>query len=447
MIEELLSRDEGKTLEFKESTQSLSNIIKTVIAFANTAGGIIVIGVQDRTKKIIGVEKALDEEERLINAISDSIAPFLVPNIEIQTYRKKELIIIKVAQAAGPYYLKASGPDAVLVRSGSTNRLADDELLNSLRLFAKKMTFDEVPFFGKIDLIDMQSIKNSFKEVNKTITHKKLEDLGLVVTHMGDQYPSNGGIILYGTNREKDFPDAIIRCAKFIGTDKAHIHDHMDIKAYPTIALDQAISFVEKNTFKGAIIGRMRRTDIPQYPPAAIREAIINAIIHSDYSVKGSSIMIAIFDDRIEISNPGGLTFGMTIEDAIAGSSKVRNRIIARIFKELDLIEHWGSGLQRIISACEQRGLEKPLFQERINEFKITLYAIKSRKIILEPFQEELVTYLKKKEKISTKEAAELWNINTRNALRRLKYLVDAGIIKKIGTSLKDPHSGYILVK
>jgi ATP-dependent DNA helicase RecG len=102
MIEELLSREEGKTLEFKESTQSLSNIIKTVIAFANTAGGIIVIGVQDRTKKIIGIEKALDEEERLINTISDSIAPFLIPNIEIQTYRKKALIIIKVAQAAGP---------------------------------------------------------------------------------------------------------------------------------------------------------------------------------------------------------------------------------------------------------------------------------------------------------------------------------------------------------
>jgi len=447
MIEKWLSQDESKTLEFKEGTQSLTNIIKTVVAFANTAGGIIIIGVQDRTKKIVGVKNALDEEERLISSISDSISPFLIPHVEIQTYRKKELIIIKIAQAAGPYYLKASGPDAVLVRSGSTNRLADAELINSLRLFARKTTFDETPFLNKKAMLDMQAIKKSFKEVKKTITNKKLENLGLLVTHMGDTYPSIGAMILFGTSREKDFPDAIIRCAKFIGTNKAYIHDHIDITAYPTSALDQAISFVEKNSFKSATIGRMRRTDIPQYPPIAIREAITNAIIHADYAIKGASIMIAMFDDRIEITNPGGLTFGMTIEDAIAGSSKVRNRVIAKIFKELDLIEHWGSGLQRIIQTCTEKDLKAPMFEEHINEFKITLYATKSSQTSRAPFQEEFITYLKKKEKISTKEAADLWDISTRNALRRLKNLADAGIIKKVGTSLKDPHSGYILAK
>ena len=100
MIEKLLAQNEGQTLEFKESTKSLLPIIKAVVAFANTAGGVIVIGVEDKSKKIIGIEEVLDEEERLVNAISDSIEPFLVPDIEIQNFRNKELIIINIPHTA-----------------------------------------------------------------------------------------------------------------------------------------------------------------------------------------------------------------------------------------------------------------------------------------------------------------------------------------------------------
>jgi ATP-dependent DNA helicase RecG len=446
MLETILTQQESKTLEFKENAESLQNIVKTVVAFANTAGGTIVIGVEDRTKRLIGVEKALDHELRLVNAISDSIAPFLIPNIEIQNYRNKEFIIIKVPQIAGPFYLKSAGRDhGVLVRSGSSNRVADAEMIDALRLFARKVTFDEIPFLEDADVLDIKSIESTFGEVHKSVTKKKLEDLGLLVTNAGRLYPTNGGIILFGANRERAFPDAIVRCARFAGVTKAEIFDHIDITSYPTLAIDEAIRFVEKNTFKGAEIGRMRRKDIPQYPPVAIREAIINAIMHADYSIKGSSIMIAIFDDRIEISNPGGLHFGMTMEDAIGGSSKVRNRVIARVFRELNLIEHWGSGLQRIIKSCEQRGLERPLFHERINEFKVTLYAIKAHHLILEPFQKEIVTYLETKGRIGTKEAAELWKTTPRNALRRLKKLADIGIISKVSLSEKDPYGVYLL--
>ena len=231
------------------------------------------------------------------------------------------------------------------------------------------------------------------------------------------------------------------------GFSKANAFDHATIKSYPTIALDEAIRFVEKNTFKGAVIGRTRRVDVPQYPIVAVREAIINAIVHADYAIKGSSILIAIFDDRIEITNPGGLRMGMTMEDALGGSSKVRNRVIARIFNELGFIEQWGSGLKKIIESCEQRGLEKPTFEDRIDEFKVTLFATQSRKIIIDDSQKALLELLKKKEKISTKEAAEFWNIAPRNARIKLKALLDIGLIVKIGSSPKDPRSGYVLVK
>ena len=447
MIEDILTKDESKVLEFKESAHSLPGIIKTVIAFANTAGGLIVIGIQDRTKKIVGVSNALNEEERLINAISDSIAPILVPNVEIQTYRKKELILIHIPHVAGPYYLKSAGPEqGVYVRIGSTSRIADAEMIETLRLFAKRITYDEIPYARtKTNVLDGKVITNLFLEVGKNFTPEKAETLGLIATHGEQTHPSFGGIILFGLDRLKIFPDAIIRCVRFIGINKAKVLDHSEITSYPVFALNEAINFVERNTSKCAKFGRTKRIDIPQYPTLAIREAIINAIVHADYAVKGASIMIAIFDDRIEITNPGGIPLGMTLERALAGSSRVRNRVIAKVFRELNLIEQWGSGLQRIIHTCTQQGLKKPLFQDFNVEFMVTLYATKTHEVALDPLQKEFVGYLEKKEKLSTKEAAEFWNIAPRNARIKLKNLLDAGIIKKIGTSAKDPQSRYIL--
>ncbi|MFH1832066.1 MAG: helix-turn-helix domain-containing protein [bacterium] len=449
MIEELLTRNEDKTLDFKESTQSLPSIVKTVVAFANTAGGILVIGVQDRTKKIVGVPNALDEEERLANVISDSIVPFLVPNIEIQTYRKKELILIHVPHVAGPYYVKSAGTErGVFVRCGSTSRVADAEMLETLRLYTKKISFDEISYGqAKTNALDWDVIKKLFEQVDKKITERKAEDLGLLVTHASKTSPSFGGIILFGSNRLRVFPDAIIRCVRFIGTNKAHVLDHIELDSYPVLALDQAIHFIEKNTLTSAKIGRTKRTDIKQYPPVAIREALVNALLHADYAAKGASIMIAVFDDRIEITSPGGVPLGMTLERALAGSSRVRNRVIARVFRELKLSEQWGSGLQRIIDSCEQKGLESPKFEDLITEFKVTLYAREIRSISIDASQKEFIGYLKKKEKISTKQAAEFFGIAPRNARVKLKKLVDSGLIKKIGTSAKDPHGRYVLAQ
>lgn len=447
-LENLLLKNEGKTLEFKENTRSITGIIKTIIAFANTAGGTIVIGVEDTTKKIVGLENSLQEEERLANTISDSIAPLIVPDIEIQTYRDKEIILIHVPHVVGPYYLKNVGQEkGVYVRFGSTNRVVDAIMLDALKLFAKNRSFDQLPYLHEESEFDWEYINKVFSKVHRTVTEQKAEAIELITKHSGKKFPSIGGIILFGTNRNILFPDAMIRCARFLGTDRSNILDSIDIASYPILAIEEAIRFIERNTSVKSEIGRIYRTDIPEYPPVAIREAIINAILHADYALKGSTITVAIFDDRIEITNPGGLVFGQTLEKALSGSSIIRNAVIAHTFRELKLIERWGSGLRRIIDACKQRGLEQPRFEERETEFRVTLFNAKLRKASLSEPQEALLTYLKKKKKITTKEAAALWKITPRNALVRLKYLVELGLIKKIGTSAKDPHSGYILTK
>ena len=128
-----------------------------------------------------------------------------------------------------------------------------------------------------------------------------------------------------------------------------------------------------------------------------MRELITNALMHADYSIIGSTIMVAVFSDRLEISNPGWIQFCMTLEDALTGSSRLRNRVIARIFRELKLTEHWGSGMQRVVEACAKAGLQAPLFQDLGTAFKVTLYAAAVRERKLNKAQEQLVTHIKHK--------------------------------------------------
>ena len=141
-----------------------------------------------------------------------------------------------------------------------------------------------------------------------------------MLTHQGNkETPSFGGIILFGTNRLKAFPEAIIRCARFAGNERDEIIDQADIDIYLPLALEEAIKFIQRNTALSSEIKELARKDIPQYPPRAIREAVMNAIMHADYAMRGVYISIAIFDNRIEITNPGGLPLGFTMERALAG--------------------------------------------------------------------------------------------------------------------------------
>ncbi len=446
MIEEYLSQNESKTLEFKENTRSLSGIVKTVVAFANTSGGILLIGIRDKAKEIVGVSDSLQEEERIANAISDSIAPLIIPDIEIHTYRDRELIVIRVPHAAGPFYLKAEGEKrGVYIRFGSTNRIADEEMLSSLKLFSENRSYDELP--SPKGILDEKAIEKAFAVVKKHPTKKHLEALNVLTEHLGKSITTNGGALLFGLNRLSLYPDALIRCARFKGVTKEKIIDSVEITSSLPLAVEETIAFIEKNTRTESIIGRIYRKDIPEYPPFTLREAVINAIVHSDYSMKGCHIQIAIFDDRVEFTNPGGLPFGQTIQKALQGFSKLRNRVIGRVFKELKLIEQWGSGLQRIIVVCAQEGLDAPLIEEHNNQFRLTLYVKRSQPRQLSVWEEILIEHLAEKQSITTKEAAKMWKVSDRTARTRLKNMTESGRIQRIATSEKDPFAIFIIRK
>jgi len=444
MIEELLARNEGKTIEFKETAKSLQGIVKAVIAFANTAGGTLVIGIKDKTKEVVGISNVLQEEERISSALVDNISPLLIPDIEIHSYQGKELLVLRVPHGVGPYFMKSDGiENGVYIRFGSTNRVADAEMVSSLRLLAANTGYDELPHIR--GQLDFELMKTVFDRIKKVPTPQVCENLGIVTNSSGKTCPTNGGILLFGTDRLKFFPDSLIRCACFLGTTKEKILDHADINNSLFLSIDPAITFIERNIRKEAKIGRIFREDILEYPPYAIREAVINAILHADYAMKGCHIQIAIFEDRIEFTNPGGLPFGQTIEKAISGSSRLRNRVIGRVFRELQIIEQWGSGLQRIIGTCKKQGLKTPLIEELNNQFRLTLYSNQIEEIEVEPWGKLLIKFLKEEGEVTPKGAAKIWKISTRSARDRLKSLQEDGFILRIGKSTNDPYLKYVL--
>ncbi|MCP1662143.1 MULTISPECIES: AlbA family DNA-binding domain-containing protein [Methanocalculus] len=375
-ISERIAKPEGKTLAFKRDLSSPKNILKTVVAFANTAGGHILIGVDDDSREIVSISDPLDEEERLCSLIADSIAPGLVPEIELVSINNKTLLAVEVYPGSQrPYYLKKEGPfDGVYVRLGSTNRKADQELISELRRSVSGISFDEMPLPDLTgDDLDTDAARRQFRG-QRDLTDEEILTLKLLVPVQGKLVPTTGGMLLFGKKREYYFPDAWIQCGRFIGVDKAYIFDHIEIHEHLPDAVGSVMLFLKKHAFRGADFSGIRRRDVWSIPLTILREAIINAIVHADYSQKGAPIRVSFFDDRIEIENPGILLPGMIIEDVKHGVSKIRNRVIARVFKELDLIEQWGSGFRRILREAKDLGLPEPEIIEIGMRVRVTVF-------------------------------------------------------------------------
>jgi ATP-dependent DNA helicase RecG len=246
----------------------------------------------------------------------------------------------------GPFYLKQKGRDkGVMVRLGSSTRQATPEIIKELEIRHQSSSFDAMPCLQA--------------------TEANLKTLKILVNYGKQLVPSNAGIILFGTEeiRQQVFPMAIVSCARFDGTDKAHFIDQQDIDSILG-AVDEVPKFIRRNTRMGAVIETIKRQDIPEYSPVAIREGLLNALMHADYSYNNLKHFVSIFDDRLEIRSPGTLPPGMTIESLKEGISIPRNMVIAGIFKKLGWIEQFGTGYRRIKEACERDNYPIPEWRE-----------------------------------------------------------------------------------
>ncbi len=446
-IIELLKKTEGKILEFKRDLSSPEGILRVLVAFANTAGGTLVIGVEDGNHTVRGIDEPLAMEERLASIITDSIQPKVIPNIEIIPWRKTYLIAIEIYPSPyRPHYLKTLGLEkGTYVRVGSTNRLADSSLIAELQRLSRGESFDMQPMLDlSSEAIDFRVASELFAKYRK-LKKADLETLHLVARYQGHVVPTVGGMLLFGKEREKYFPEAWIQAGRFSGKTKTNIIDTMELHDSPVVAIYKAMKFVKKHSLQSFEIKEAARDEKWNIPQVAVREAIINAVVHADYSQHGSPIRVAIYDDRLEIENPGLIPFNLTLSDLYQGVSKLRNPVIGRVFHELRLIERWGSGIRRMIESCEGAGLQKPLLEEIGTHFRVTIFTEQKFELKLSDIDYKILHSLEVKGGLSTQEVAKQIMLSTRSTRLRLLSLIDRGLVREIGSSPQDPRKKYFL--
>ena len=449
LLADLLTQAEGKALEFKRDLSSPDKVIRTVVAFANGAGGTIIIGVEDGTRRVAGIADPQKLEERLASMIWDRIEPRLAPELHLIPWRKTNVLAVHVYPSAQrPHFIKALGfPSGVYVRVGSTNRVADPSQVHELRRFVLGTSFDEEPIPElNTEALDFRAASECFAEFRK-LKADDFKRLQLTTTHQRKEVPTVGGVILFGKNRLKHFPDAFVRAGCFKGRDKAMILDSAEINEYPVIAVDRALQFIQRNIRRGFTIGEAKHTEAWQFPLTALREALINAVVHADYGQGGTQVRVAIFENRIEIDNPGGLPPGLTIEEIRRGVSKLRNRVIGRVFHELHLIEQWGSGIQRMIDACGKAGLPEPHFEEVGSGFRVTFSLERFARPNMDAIDEGIIAAIRESPGISTSGIAGSIKRTTRSTRDRLNRLVALGLIVPIASGPRDPRKGFHLAK
>jgi ATP-dependent DNA helicase RecG len=470
-IAHLLKQPEGKTLEFKENLSSPRGVLRAIVAFANTAGGTVIIGVEDKSKHVCGVEGPHALEEKLANLIDDNIAPQILPEIEVVPWRNLYLLVVQVfPSSVRPHYVKQDGPEkGVYIRVGSTNRLADSIMQTELRRVKIEDSFDKQPISTlSLEAIDFRVASELFTPVRK-LAQVDLESLDLVTTYQEKKVPTVGGLILFGTDRLKYFPDAWIQVGRFSGVTKTKIFDTQEITSYPILAIDEVMNFIKKHAMHGIAIpgagygggsgsgagfgdgagygGRSlsRHAETWSLPLTAVREAIINAVVHADYAQQGAPIRLSIFDDRIEIENPGLLLFGLTVDEIKRGVSKLRNRVIGQVFYRLGLIERWGSGIRRIIDSCREAGFAEPLFEEIGTHFRVTLFTQSISDPFLDEIEYAIIRVLTDKNGASTKEISEKIGRSVRATRTRLNVLIEKGLVIAVGSGVNDPQRKYFL--
>src|SRR3989344_3071392 len=263
MLEELLSKNEGKTLEFKENTQSLQKIVQTVIAFANTAGGVLLLGVKNGTKEVLGLSNVLQEEEKIANAVADSVTPLLVPNLQFCSWRGRDLLIVTVPYSPSLYHLKSKGEvEGTFIRLGSTNRVADAHIIAEMRRLKEHTSFDQLPDCKfSINDFDFELAKEMFAAVGKTFNHAKAKTLELFIDYQSETYPTKGGLLLFGKNRDKLFLDPLVRIARFEGVSKNATIDDQEIKSPLPQALEEILGFIRRHTSISSSIKGIRREE------------------------------------------------------------------------------------------------------------------------------------------------------------------------------------------
>jgi ATP-dependent DNA helicase RecG len=362
----ILQKGEGYKIEFKENVNS--DLSKEMIAFANSSGGRIFIGVNDDSQ-IIGIKKSND----LSSKIQD-IAQNCDPSIPIHIIDFENIIILEIPEGLNKPYRNSKG---FFIRNGANSQKMTTAEITSFLQTEGKVRFDEI-VREDIDF-DVNFDKKAFSEFIKLSSisgtldpESLLHNLDSIVVTKGKVFFNNAGLLFFSKDPISYLFYCSVVCALYKGNEKLTILDRKELKGNLIQNVEDSLLFLKKHLNLRYEIHATRREEILEIPEIALRETVINSICHRDYFEKGAQVMIEIFDDRVEISNPGGLPKGLTPEK-FGKRSIARNPIIANLFQRARFIEKMGTGINRIRQAMHEAALPDPTF-EYDGYFVVTLY-------------------------------------------------------------------------
>lgn len=424
---------ESKTVEYKR--EYIDDIKYTVIAFANTDGGKLYIGMED-DGQVYGVPDPDGIMLRVTNMIRDAIRPDVTMFTEVYLLEmeNKPVVAVNVQRGtARPYYLAAKGvrPEGVYVRQGSSSVPASETaILNMIRETSgdryedarslnQQLTFDETAaYFARREVPFGEKQMRTLNMVSEDGTYTNLAML------LSDQCVHT------------------IKLAVFDGSKKTVFRDRRELTGSLLKQVEEAFSYIDQYNRTRAEFNGLVRVDNRDYPTEALREALLNAVVHRDYAIS-SPTLISIFDDRVEFVSIGGLVRGISYEDIMLGVSVLRNQHLANVFYRLKLIEAYGTGMLKI-NECYADRMEKPRIEVTANAFKITLpnqnaaaensvpedpripSAMPKQQIVLRLFDTH--------ESISRKDVEAALNTSQASAVLLIRKMLEDGLLIRVGS-------------
>mgnify|MGYP004502604909 FL=1 len=428
---------EGKNIEFKR--QYTDDIKYAVLAFANTEGGTLYIGIND-DGSVEGVEDPDAVMLQVMNMIRDAIRPDITVAVDCSTelMENKHVVVLIIQRGvARPYYLANKGirPAGVYVRQGASSVPASETAILQMIKESSGDVYEEARSLNQ---------NLTFKEAEAYFAKKHLQfgdaqkrTLQLI---SADGTYSNLGMLL------SDQCISIIKLAVFEGSKKTVFHDRKELSGSLFKQLEDAYAYINQFNYTRSEFPGLERVDTRDYPPEAVREALLNAVIHREYGIGGPTL-ISIFDDRIEFVTIGGLVKGLSLADIKLGVSMLRNKNLANVFYRLHLIEAYGTGLLKI-DECYADCVVKPQLLVTDNAFKLLLPNINfaAKQVKNFPLADEIKTAAKKEERyqivlelarknslVTRSMIEKALHVSTSTAVLVLKKMLQLGLLKKYG--------------
>lgn len=418
----------------------MDDIKKEIIAFANCDGGTVYVGVAD-DGKVLGVENADECALQISNMVRDAVKPDVTMFIHYETLEcdGKAVVAVNIQRGTNrPYYLAKKGlrPEGVYVRQGYSSVPATD---TAIRQMIKETDGDSFENMRSINqALTFEATKKEFEKRNVVFGQPQMQTLKIV---SADGIYTNLGLLLSEQCLHT------IKAAVFEGIDQNVFKDRREFSGSLMQQLNEVYDYIDFHNQTHATFRKLLRIDTRDYPEVAVREALLNTLVHRDYSFRASTL-ISIYDDRIEFVSIGGLLPGLELDDLMMGVSVCRNPHLANVFYRLQLIEAYGTGMKKIMGAYAN-ALVQPNIKTTNNAFKIILPNVnftpkaaevhkdfeKAADLALDSNEEKVLQFLREHLMITRKETQTLLEVSQSTAGRILKAMVDSGRIKQIGGS------------